>query len=157
MALDTEKQVDESIASLIKECAQSDEAGLVGVLKVVNVLVEFMGMDSTMDVLNTLLYHDNEHVASNSLAILRHLHEIGRIKIQPITLSGIEDGEELVVPIDEDMLPEEASMFLEVEDMSEELMDDEILAEGSGQKIPREEEEGEEALSFIGEVEEPQS
>ncbi|MCK5661681.1 MAG: hypothetical protein KAH86_09990, partial [Methanosarcinales archaeon] len=124
MVLDTEKQVDDSIASLLKECAESDEDGLGGVLKVVTVLAEFMDMDNTMEVLNGLLYHDNEKIALNSLAIFRHLRETGDINLQPIELSRIEDGEEFVEPIDEEeTFFDEAAM---VPEMEEEVVDAEV-------------------------------
>lgn len=115
MVLDTEKQVDECISTLLKECAKSDEDGLGGVLKVVRVLAEFMDMDNTMEVLNSLLYHDNEKIALNSLAIFRHLRDTGDIDLQPIALSRREDGEEFVEPIDEEeVLSEDETLFDEI-------------------------------------------
>ncbi len=147
MVLDTEKQVDDSIASLLKECAESDEDGLGGVLKVVTVLAEFMDMDNTMEVLNGLLYHDNEKIALNSLAIFRHLRETGDISLQPIALSRIEDGEEFVEPIDEEeMLLDEATMVPEIEEMKEEVVgtevSEEVQPEVSGEDVTLEMEPG---------------
>ncbi len=140
MVLDTEKQIDESIASLLKECAESDEEGLGGVLKVVTALAEFMDMDNTMEVLNGLLYHDNEKIALNSLSIFRHLHETGYINLQPIALSRIEDGEELVEPIDEeDNLPEDATITPEIEEMQGDMMEEEIPTKLPSEDIPMEE------------------